>query len=67
MSIQPDLGVHGRIRTAVAGITMLQIQRKEVGLLFNATDDTERFAKIRLRIGWVGGSMAQTSFENRAF
>ena len=50
MPVQPGLGIRGGIRADITGIAMRQIQRKEIGLLLNAADDNQRFAKVSLRM-----------------
>ena len=56
MTIQPSLGVRGRIGADVTGIAVRQIKREEVGLLLHTTDDNQSFAKVGLR---MSGRMAQ--------
>lgn len=49
MLVQPSLGVRSSIGTDVTGITMWQIQREEIRLLLDTTNDNQRFTKVSLR------------------
>ena len=50
MPIKPGLGVGRWIRADIAGITMRQIKGKEVGLLFNTTNNNQSFPKVSLHM-----------------
>ena len=50
MSVQPGLGVRRRVGPDVAGVTVWQIECKEIGFPLDATDHDQGFAEIGLRM-----------------
>ena len=54
MSVQPGLGVRRRVGPDVAGVTVWQIECKEIGFPLDATDHDQGFAEIGLRMArWM--------------
>ena len=50
MSVQPGLGVRRRVGPDVAGVTVWQIECKEIGFPLDATDHNQGFAEVGLRM-----------------
>ena len=50
MSVQPSLSVRRRVGTDVAGVTVWQIECKEIGFPLDPADHDQGFAEIGLRM-----------------
>ena len=67
MSVQPGLGVRRRVGPDVAGVTVWQIECKEIGFPLDATDHDQGFAEIGLRMAPGDVKAARTSRASLAF